>query len=584
MAHICNNMDVTANSPRAHEINVSQTRALIKDNFPQLGNAVSHGKYAFWIGSGISRDKLDNVPVFVMKILTHLQQNIDSTDSNCKYGRAFSDALNLAGLSQAEWEQVEISTSYETWPIRGVIVERLSSKYSDLLEIDITGEVSDFLLWEVLDVPGTYGSSATEPDLEHICLAVLMMEGVIPELVTANWDGLIEKAVRQLAPDSQSIISVYVKPEDFRQHRGRSRILKFHGCAVQAIKSPSEYRKYLVGRRTQITDWPNDSDHFMMRQEMCSIAANHETLMIGLSAQDVNIQNLFSAAQKMLAWNWPVDPPAFVFAEDSIGLDQKSILRVGYGATYNGNEAEIADASLVRAFAKPLLSALVLSVLASKLIAFATLASNSYPPTEVESIAAGIDALTSIAAEALDDDMVGATGQLIRDVGRAMSIFRSGKNPDIPHSYTPLGAFPVGAISDDPGFQTSGLPEMALAISILGNCVLSGSMKVSWLNDSNDDLRAPFSVESNGLTSKLFFASTSTAVVEYVRSGLVDETDPNTILIHSAEIAVPQQRAPSAAPGRTGRPAARHIDMSDLLSSSWSYDELQKKFREGFGV
>lgn len=41
--------------------------------------------------------------------------------------------------------------------------------------------------------------------------------------------------------------------------------------------------------------------------------------MIGLSAQDSDIKDLFSKAKNQMAWPWPSDPPAQMFADDALG-------------------------------------------------------------------------------------------------------------------------------------------------------------------------------------------------------------------------------------------------------------------------
>jgi hypothetical protein len=123
----------------------------------------------------------------------------------------------------------------------------------------------------------------------------------------------------------------------------------------------------LIARYSQITDWPHNADYAMMRRQLVDLAATKPTLMVGPSAQDVNIQFLFGEARALMRWTWPSDPPAHVFAEDSLGQDQRNILRVVYRDAYDGNIAAIETAALFRAYAKPALTALVLHVLCTKL-------------------------------------------------------------------------------------------------------------------------------------------------------------------------------------------------------------------------
>jgi len=577
----CQTILVNSSDIPAYEISVSQTLLLLRDELPGVVEAISAARYAFWLGSGISRTKLDNVPVLVLTILKHLQAKIDRSDASCAHRRPFQEAVSLAQLSKLEMESVNLDDDVESWEIIDAVVERISSHYSELLDIEVDGAERDYLLWEVLDVPGTYGKASVDPDLEHFCLAVLIMEGVAPEIVTANWDGLIEKAVAELSGGSASLLSVYVRSEDFREPLGRSRLLKFHGCAIRAIEEPDIYRTLLVGRRTQITDWPRDAEHKLMREAMASVATTRPTLMVGMSAQDSNIQDVFALAKENFAWNWPEDPPAFIFAEDELGINQKNILRVGYRSTYNGNEVEIAKSSLVRAFGKPLFASIVLSVLTSKLITYAGLANTNWHGQSLNELKAGLEELSESVAQSLDVDMVTAMRRFIADFGRAMTLLRSGIKPENSDVYAPLGAFPIHLIQDDPNARNGGVPEMAMALSILGNGVRDGSLRLSRVTPSVEEDRAVITMDSDGILSRIFFASTPSVAIQLVLGGLVKDDDWQTVVIHSSAVPATLQRRPSAAPGRTGLRESRHIDMADLISSTSSYEELCQGFREG---
>lgn len=568
----------------ARDVSVCQTLALLDSRFPDLVDEVGQGKYAFWLGSGISRDRLADVRALVGRILRYLQGAIDPNDSNCSYRRALTEALTLAMLSEAEQVHIDFARDIGEWETYDTIVDRLTRQYSELLDIRIDGQPPDFLLWSVVDVPRTYGDDAIEPDLEHLCLAVLIMEGVLPEVVSANWDGLIEKAVAELAGGSTSLLSVRVTSEDFRNALGRGRILKFHGCAVKAKLDEHHYRTYLVGRRSQITNWPNDADHSVMRQEMTNLAATRRTLMIGLSAQDENIQQLFSTARGTLAWQWPADRQAFVFAEDVIGIDQQNILRVAYGDSYDGNDAEIARTSLIRAFAKPLLAALVVATIAKKLAVFAQLSQYlGDDPSFRLGIEQGIRALRALAAADIDRAIGTSVPTLISEFGRAMSLFREGNLPPRPKTYSPLGSVPVNRISDDPTLLSGGIPQLALAIALLGSEHAAGTWVVSPDSDQ-DSRRLVLRVSAGGLSSRLVFASNPAAAVRLEMNGFADETDAEVVVVHSTGRPFVQQRSPSSAPGRTGQKAARHIDMIAIISESSTFGDLQQRFREEITV
>src|SRR3546814_14024351 len=96
-----------------------------------------------------------------------------------------------------------------------------------MLDVPVDGEEADYLLWDVLDAANVYANPAIEPDAEHLCLAVLAIEGVASELPTANWDNLIERAVERPA-GAQPVLRVVVAPNAIRWNRLRANLYKFH--------------------------------------------------------------------------------------------------------------------------------------------------------------------------------------------------------------------------------------------------------------------------------------------------------------------------------------------------------------------
>ena len=69
-----------------------------------------------------------------------------------------------------------------------------------------------------------------------------------------------------------------------------------------------------------------------------------------------------------------VHPPAHVFAEDALGQDQRNLLRCVNRGAYETDGAAIEVSALFRAYAKPLLVALVVHVISAKLVELVGLA------------------------------------------------------------------------------------------------------------------------------------------------------------------------------------------------------------------
>src|SRR3546814_19908872 len=122
----------------------------------------------------------------------------------------------------------------------------------------------------------------------------------------------------------------------------------------------------------RISDWSSDvcsSDlNPVMAPFLTGLITRRPTLMLGLSAQDSNIQNLFAEAQATMAWPWPSHPPAYVFSENALGIDQRGLLQNVYHLHYGpANRSAMESEALVQAYAKPLLLALLLFVVTAKL-------------------------------------------------------------------------------------------------------------------------------------------------------------------------------------------------------------------------
>src|SRR5262249_47974833 len=158
-------------------------------------------------------------------------------------------------------------------------------------------------------------------------IAILILEGALQEIASANWDGFIEAAIEQLAGTIAGNLQVVVDPAHLRDAPGKARLLKFHGCIIHATEDPATYRKCLIARKTQLLKWPEEQATLAMRAEVISAATNLKAMMVGLSLQDVNLQSVFARACQTNPWPWPCAPKAqaHVFCENEIGEGQRQI-------------------------------------------------------------------------------------------------------------------------------------------------------------------------------------------------------------------------------------------------------------------
>ena len=363
---------MTMHGPSAATIRVNQVLDLLDSEFAEVAAAAGRRGFALWIGSGISLGRAPSVGMMLERALEHLRQNIEPGNPGCRFKRALDEALGMSNLSGAERAAIPLGDPVDSWPQKGSLIHSLWDLYASVLDIRVEGKADDYMLWNAVDVRTMFGTLA-DPDCEHLCIAILVMEGAIADIASANWDGLIERAVERLSGGGR-LLQVVVDPDHLRDPAGRTRLIKFHGCAIYARDDPGTYRHFLTATRPQITDWPHNARLDALRTVLRSVATNSRTLMIGLSLQDTNLQDLFAAARRENAWPWPPAPPpqGHVFCADAIGTHQSNMLRVVYGAAYGRNRAAIEEGALIRVYSKQILLGLVLHILCAKLSSLAT--------------------------------------------------------------------------------------------------------------------------------------------------------------------------------------------------------------------
>jgi hypothetical protein len=569
-------------APAAFAISVEQALALLDGPFAELAGGIADGQYAFWLGSAISRDAVDDVRELVRRVLRHLREQADFAVADCAYREALMRALALAELSEADRAGFDPAAPFADWPdpLVQTLLSRLAGRYSRLLNIPVRGQAADFLLWNIVDVPAVYARLGLAPESEHLCLAILAIEGVVSEAPTANWDGLIETATDELAGPNSPILRVCVIAGDFLEPRRRMRLLKFHGCAVRARDDETTYRSLLVGRQADIEGWAGKAAFQAMRHEMVSLATVRRTLMIGLSAQDINIRDVFRDGRANMAWTWPSHPPAYVFAEDQVGDDQRLILADVYRDAYDANPDVVTEAAQIRAFAKPLLIALVLHVLNAKL---ATLAGHAPGGTltgpEIAQLAEGLRRFRDRMAAAVGADRDARNAFVRQAVGESARVLRMFRGTTGAGAYEALGGGIVSQIAGDPNNGTSGLPELAIALGLLG----LGEAEGAWTME-----RADPALPANGSTTvtptagtaqRIFLVANQEAALKLQVDGVIADDEPDAVVVCSTRVVARPVRSPRRTLPGSGS-STRWVGVRTLLEEAPDLAGLRRRFRE----
>jgi hypothetical protein len=567
--------------PRAAlEISVRDTLKLLDGPFEPFAAGISNGTYAFWLGSGISLGRAPGLRVLVGKVVEFVRSHIDHADADCKFARAMEEIFVVGSVSEEERARSDLKAPFTSWQDQAAIANRLVNNYSRLLGITIDGEEMDFLLWNVIDVRETFANLAMQPDVEHLCLAALSLEGIAPELLSANWDPLIERAAAALTGNNAALSpTVVARPADLQLPRNKTRLIKFHGCAVKATENPSEYRHWLVARHDQVVGWCTQAANQGLVTALTHIVGTRPTLMLGLSAQDVNIQSIFNAAANQLAWQLSQSPPSYVFSENELGMDQRSLLKNVYqGQITVANLAAVLEAARIQAFAKPLLIALLLDVLCRKLQALILLAPGLLSPDERKVLSDGLTVLRNHLADALLPT-VDSVEALLNRWGRASKLLRDGgiENPEV--KYEPITCDSVSGLVGNATLGALGLREAAVALGLIGMGLSRGDWKVDAETTHLDaGILAVTGIGSAACRTKVFLTSSSYGTTRLRSEGhLIDAQVP--ILIQSQMLVTPMIRSPRGPAGRTGLSIAREVSISTLLSGSTTAAELYDTFR-----
>ncbi|WP_182263431.1 SIR2 family protein [Rhodococcus sp. UFZ-B548] len=556
---------------------VSEVLECFDNEFANAASAFVRGEYVLWLGSGISRDVVPGVPKLLERMLDFLQTSIDATDPTCRFKIALDEVLEVAAVPEAIRESIDFTMAVSTWPGLWDIVQRLVDRYADVLDVQVKGEDNDFLVWDGLKVSSTYGAPNLDPDVEHLCVALLMLEGVVRSALTTNWDGLVEAAMERLGVGDNGVLSVIVKAADFAAPGRRAELVKFHGCAVRSAHDPGVYRNLLIARKSQISGWTTKPQNKMMKNHLEHLFASRPAFVVGLSAQDANIHTVLHEASQNLARSWPTEPPAVVFAEHKLHHHHKHMMRVTYGDEFSANSHAIESSALLGAYAKPTLLGLVMFTLTDKLsalIGYITELDLSDP--ELERLQADIRGVRDALGEKADADPRSFTDAVVSALTLALSVFRKGSIPN-PAPYVPVSVAPIADAVRDPDFPHAALGRFALAIALLGRGLLNRewTLEPGCLTSPVDGV---LRVKKGGRTSKIFIVRDARVLSELELAGTVDMKNAEVVVVQAEAAYRPRTRSPRARYGRSGKSGARQVDIETMCASVSTVDELFEAF------
>lgn len=574
-------------APEATRITVPQVLAKLDGAFASMADAVSAGEFALWVGSGISR-RAPDLGMLLGRAVEGLRQRAADQASSAAFTPALEEALGLAGYQPGSLA-ARYGDPFDTWPEHGDIVNRLWNSYSKVLDVHVPGQPADLVLWELIDVCDAF-ANPRPPAAQHLCIAILVMEGAVRDVASANWDGFIEAAVDRLAGSASGLLQVVVDPADMRGPAARARLLKFHGSITHATADPGAYRSYLTGSHLQVMEWPEVQKFRPVANALVALASTSRSLVLGLSIQDSNLQTIFIRAQQVHPWQWPCAPaaPAQVFCENAISAGQRTVLRAIYGAQYDAASADIEAASHLQAWAEQTLIALVLRILADKLTRLMAMAlEDAGKPAFAAMLAPGLiglrDQLGVMASvDAVDGSRTPAVEAGIAAWSRLARICREGALPPDRDAYEPVSATPPAMLAGDQNARAAGLGQLGVVLALLESGRSAGRWSLAAPADDDLASGAMMAVPSRGGAAPrpVFIVKSATEAIRLEQAGAF--ANDNAVVIHGDDtwlrLAVPSARGAKSPPGRTGRVGPSHVSLADLLARSADANELTGLF------
>lgn len=578
-----------APTPTATQITVREVLGKLDAEFDAVARAVENGEFALWVGSGISR-RAPSLGGLIDRAMEFMRVRAVDGATSATYLPALREAIQLAEMDPTTLEH-RFATPYPAWPEAEAITGMLWSKYSRVLDIRIARTHADFILWDAIDIRAEF-AHPRPPAAQHLCIAILILEGAVGTIASANWDGFIEAAVNRLSGGVAGVLQVVVDPAQMRDPPGRAQLLKFHGCIVHATDDPGRYRQYLTGSHTQINDWPEEPRFAAMRGLVVSAATNKKTLVFGLSVQDANLQNVFTKAKAVNPWLWPCAPAAaaHVFCEDGITMGQRDVLRVVYGDAYNDNMEDIHSGSHIRAWAEQVLIALVLRVISDKLaklmemwlaaVGKAPIAGDLEP-----SIVDLRDAIANLATvDAVDESRTPVTDRGIQLWSRMLAIFRTGALPASTDAYETLSPSSLALLAADPNSLSNGLGQLAIALALLQHGRVAGRWTIA--EPATSDVAAGCATARGsraGASARPLFIvkSAANAITLQERGAFANN---NAVVIHADDAWLRMggsARRVRGAPGRTGHVGPIHVSVSEIVGRCGDAAELNHAFAAG---
>jgi hypothetical protein len=339
----------------------------------------------------------------------------------------------------------------------------------------------------------------------------------------------------------------------------------------------------LVARSGQIQSWINSPTFKLVREQLEAVIQRSRAILIGLSAQDVNIKNLFSKVGAIQGWKWNDNPTPIVISAETLGQDQKDLLAVAYEGQYDANRDQICEAARVRAYSKPLLLAILLSVLTEKLkVLVSDVTAPNLNGAGHAKLEAGLVFVRDTIAEAGNAKRLDLAVSIAAGLARVRYQLSDGLSKAGVQPYYSLDSHAAHLMKAKQSLASTGLREAAAALGLIGLDAQAGNWTLKY-DDPKSVKSGPLRLASGGTEARVVFAANDDTINTLLGEGVFTEDDGDVIIICSKNVTPPQQRNPGGA-YRDGSVGPRYVSLGTMLKDAADLDDLRDAFRKKVSV
>ena len=473
-------------------ITLADSIQLLSGEHSSLTKRFFNSEYCLWLGSAVSKSRYPTLDELLTILLDDLWKNLNhALQDDCPYHKTL---FRIIEISNIDFDS--IPTIENEWEIfKNTVIPKLCENYQKVLNESVllpTGAQNVGL--DILKIAEIYSDPTVTPDADHQFVALLAAEGFVKEIITTNWDPLLEDAAKKIFWNEEAV-QIISNSNHFIDIAGNKIffIIKIHGCARYSLEDPDANKKFLVYSTNTINKWISSVIWEPFRDRIKTNIRQNGAIFIGLSGHDFNIQHQHFAALMATENSLHFNPPKLVFSSDNLNTDQRAMLSSTYDS-FSENQEIIESYAKLPIASKPLLGTLYVLGLVEKCKHIMHAANDDLFNEEiVQKVNESIDDFIFYLSTLIDafEDSNERWRYLAFELAPLVSIFsmtyRCKFNELESEKYLPLYSKSIPEIqSDIDNLQELGLPLLVLFLAFIRLGEKTNKWEVSNLLNDND--------------------------------------------------------------------------------------------------